>query len=76
MSRFSILRTTIKEIIDLSKRSDILADQKSKQFCNFYLNLKNEDADLSNADSKGELMKTLSKEHGLKLDKLYNKVNF
>jgi hypothetical protein len=64
----NFLRTALNEIIVLSKKSDILADKKAKIFCNYYLNLKNE--------SKVELMTTLCQEHGLKLDKIYDKVNF
>ena len=67
MSRFKALQSTLREIINLSKKSDILADQKSKIFCSSYLNLKNE--------TKFELFKSLSDEHGLKSDKLFAKVS-
>jgi hypothetical protein len=70
MSRFSALKTTLKEIINLSKRSDILADQKSKIFCNYYLNLKN------NETTKLQLFKSLSEEHGLKSERLFTKVSY
>lgn len=72
MSRFSFLRSTLKEIIDLSKRSDILADQKSKVFCQYYLSLKNE-VEIVNS-TKIPLMKTLCEDYGLKSDKIYSKV--
>ncbi len=73
MNLLNPIRQTIREIIDLSSKSAILADYKSKVFCQQY----NEINKLASKDiSISEIfLKSLCKDHGYKLDRLYNTVN-
>lgn len=70
-NRLNTLKTIVKEIIELSKKSDILADHKSKQFCKYYLNSNDLNANLT---LKYDIVSTICNENGLKLDKIYDKV--
>jgi len=60
MTNSQVIRATVKEIIDLSTKSAILADKKSKLFCDQYTHLNNSD----------EFLKILCTDHGLKTDRL------
>ncbi len=72
MSRFNLLKNTTKEIIDLATRYEFLADKKSKLFCRTYLDLKNDNE--ADKQVKNNLLTHLCCEHGLRTDKLFNKV--
>ena len=69
MSKLPIIRQTVKEILDLSSKSAILADSKSKQFCKEYYDLLKDDTDKEQKESFA-LLKLLCKEHGIKNDSL------
>lgn len=69
MTNLKIIQTTVKEIIDLSSKSAILADPKSKLFCKQYLKL-----DPKSEESVPNFLKHLCKDHGLRTDRLYNNV--
>ena len=64
MTNSQVLRATVKEIIDLSTKSAILADKKSKLFCDQYTRLNNSD----------DFLKTLCTDHGFKTDRLLSYV--
>jgi hypothetical protein len=66
MSKVSKYGQMVKEILELGSKSAILADTKSKLFCKKYAEL---------ASESPQFLKALSKEHGLKTDKLYSTVN-
>jgi hypothetical protein len=72
MSRFNVLKTTTKEIIELATRYEVLADRKSKLFCKSYLQLKNTDE--TDAEVKSKLLNHLCSDYGVRTDKLFNKV--
>lgn len=67
MSSWKNLRTTVKEIIDLSSKSATLADPKSKLFCQQFLKQASND--------RSELIKSICSDHGLKTDRIFNSVN-
>ena len=68
MPTLKLIGHTVKEILELSVKSPILADAKSKIFCKQYENLKN-------SGFGAKFLKVLSKEHGLKTDKIFSTVN-
>lgn len=72
MNRIHLLKSTAKEIINLASKSEVLADTKSKIFCNNYLDL---NKFYFNDKTKVDLFTYLCKNYGLKLDKVYNSVS-
>lgn len=69
MANLQLIKTTVKEILDLSSKSAILADKKSNLFCDQYFNLhKSSDSII--------FLKELSTEHGIKNDRLLTNVIF
>jgi hypothetical protein len=60
MNNTQVIRATVKEIIDLSTKSAILADKKSNVFCEQYTRL----------NDSNEFLKALCTDHGLKTDRL------
>jgi hypothetical protein len=65
-----LLKQTAREIIDLGSKAPILADSKSKLFCESYLKLS------SFKDAKLEaILASLSNDHGINLDKLYGSLS-
>ena len=73
MNLLNPIRQTIREIIDLSSKSAILADSKSKLFCQQYSEinkLASKDVSISEI-----FLKSLCKDHGYKLDRLYSTVS-
>ncbi len=72
MSVLNTIRQTIREIIDLSSKSAILADYKSKIFCQQY----NEINKLAsnNANIAEVFLRDLSIDHGIKNERLYTTV--
>lgn len=72
MTSLKNIRSTVKEIIDLSSKSAVLADPKSKIFCKQYLKL--EQNANNTEDSTFGFLKLLCKEHGLQTDRLYSNV--
>ena len=72
MSVLNTIRQTIREIIDLSSKSAILADYKSKIFCQQY----NEINKLAsnNANIAEAFLRDLSIDHGIKNERLYTTV--
>jgi hypothetical protein len=70
-----VIRQTVKEIIDLSSKSAILADSKSKQFCQHYNNLaKQAINDTSARQESFKVLEILCKEHGIKADLLHSQI--
>jgi hypothetical protein len=67
MSKVTKYGQMVKEILELGSKSAILADTKSKLFCKNYV------ADVASGDGP-QFLRALSKEHGLKTDKLYSTV--
>ncbi|CAF0907496.1 unnamed protein product [Brachionus calyciflorus] len=63
MPNFKNISLTVKEILDLSAKSAILADPKSKAFCQLYLNQPTQD--------RTEFIKSLCKDHGLKNERIF-----
>jgi hypothetical protein len=73
MNVLSTIRQTIREIIDLSSKSPILADYKSKLFCQQYGEIsKQASKNLNIAES---FLRDLSNDYGIKHDRLYPIVN-
>ena len=73
MAPLSTIRQTVREIIDLSSKSAILADPKSKVFCQQYASLKRlvKEKSIDDMAITGNFLKMLCKEHGLKNERLY-----
>ena len=75
-NKLSYARQIVKDIIDLSTKSAILADPKSKQFCQEYSELSK--ISQSTEDSKDKvsykLLEVLCKDHGIKTESLYTYV--
>ena len=67
MANLQLIKTTVKEILDLSSKSAILADKKSNLFCDQYFVLH------KSSDSI-RFLKDLSTEHGIKNDRLLTNV--
>lgn len=65
MNNTQVIRATVKEIIDLSTKSAILADKKSNVFCEQYTRL----------NDSNEFLKALCTDHGLKTDRLSSYIN-
>lgn len=74
MSKLPIIRQTVKEILDLSSKSAILADSKSKQFCKEYNDLLKNDSGKEQKESF-TFLKLLSEEHGIKNESLSQTVS-
>ena len=75
-----IVKQTAREIIELSSKSAILADQKSKAFCHLYSELEVQQQPPGGSSSGGasqhhQLLRELSKDHGLKAVEIYNTVH-
>lgn len=64
------IRKFAKEIIELSSKSAILADPKSKLFCLEYSKLNK----TSELNERSEFLKTLSQDHGFQNERLYDSV--
>ncbi len=73
MSVLNAIRQTIREIIDLSSKSAILADNKSKLFCKQYGEI-NKLAS-NNVNIAENFLRDLSNDHGIKHDRLYSTVS-
>ncbi len=70
-----VIHQTVKEIIDLSSKSAILADKKSKQFCQQYHQLTKKALSDSLARQESfKVLEVLCKEHGIKSDLLYSQI--
>jgi len=71
------IRQTVREIIDLGSKSAILADPKSKIFCNQYANLQKTFTNNKESSSAvtGNFFKILCKEHGLKNERLFGNIS-
>lgn len=65
-----ILRQLSKEIIDLSAKSAILADPKSKIFCTEYSKFREHNDDKSSV----QFFASLTEQHGLSTERLYDSV--
>lgn len=69
MANLIKIRGLVKEIVDLSSKSAILADPKSKLFCAEYAKLNRHDADAV------KLLDVLAQDFGFQTDRLYETVN-
>ena len=69
MSNLALIRQTTKQIIELSVKSAILADKKSKEFCKQYLELEKK-PQLDSVDNATSFIKYLSSNFGVKTEKL------
>lgn len=73
MAPLSLIRQTVKEIIDLSSKSAILADPKSKAFCQQYdiLQKLGKNKSANETAVTGNFLKTLCQDHGLRNERLF-----
>ena len=79
MAPLNAIRQTVREIIELGSKSAILADPKSKAFCQQYNNLQKAFTDSKTKDESAPLIdnffKVLCKEHGLKSERLLSTIS-
>lgn len=62
----SLLKQTLREVVELASKSAVLGDTKSKLFCKLYMN--------ESLIERSTLLRHISKEYGVKTDKLYSSV--
>lgn len=72
------VRQIVRDIIDLSTKSAILADPKSKQFCQEYSELARSSQLKENPNDREtlKLLTVLCQEHGINTQSLYKYVSY